>query len=110
MRRERVLPSHELSRRICYGSWGPHTGAGASYDLFPEGIGPILPPHLCLYYSPDPWQARVLGSAHTGLYQAPALLTGLWPGALGEPSQEREHPICHPGHSHLLLQPSPAGA
>ena len=33
--KEEVWPRHELSRRIRYGSWGPHAGSAASSVLLP---------------------------------------------------------------------------
>lgn len=74
-----MLPPCELSRGIRYGTRGLHTGSGLSSDLFPEGAGPILPPHLSLCCSPAPCQANLLSSIFPGLYQAPAFPTGLWP-------------------------------
>lgn len=92
-----MLPPHELSREIRYGSWGARAGSAASSVLLPECTGPTLPPHHCLCRSPAPLQVKLLSSGYSG----PRFLEwAVAPAAFGEPSREQEDPILHPGHSH----------
>lgn len=106
MRREGVVPPREHGKGIYHGSWGPHAASGAPSVLFPECVGPILLPPLCLCYAPAPWQANFFSSGCSGLYQAPTFLTTCCPSDLQGPPMEHKDPSCCPGHSHPLSTPA----